>query len=130
VAEQYYSTAITTIKVGMEMSHWKNSITEEFFSFFFFFVFFFFFLQIHYLTAHTSTNSVSYFASETRSGTLPGYRHNQDKYILGSGPHMMKFKVLLNNITRKITHSKLLPVFRVLKVETTASIIYNCHHMK
>jgi hypothetical protein len=69
-------------------------------------------------------------AEETRSGTLPGYRHNQDKYILGSGPHMMKFKVLLNNITRKITHSKLLPVLKVLKLETTASIKHNCHHMK
>ena len=59
---------------------------------------------------------------ETRSVTLPAYRHNQNKYILGSGPHMVKFKVLLNNRTRKIAHSKLLPVLRVLKVETTVPL--------
>jgi len=43
---------------------------------------------------------------------------------------MMKFKVLLKNTTRKITHSKILPVLKLLKVETTAFIIYNCHQIK
>jgi hypothetical protein len=61
VTDQYYSTALTTIKVEMEMSHWENSITEEVC-----------FSQIHYLTSCISTtrcvHSVSYFAPETNWG--------------------------------------------------------------
>jgi hypothetical protein len=67
---------------------------------------------------------------EIRSGTLPGYKHNQDKCILGSRPHMMKLKVLLNNIRRKITHSKLLPMLKVLKMETSTSITHDSQNIK
>jgi hypothetical protein len=66
----------------MEMSHWENSVTEEVC-----------FSQIHYLTSRTSTTRCVVFhilplkqTEETSSGTLPVYRYNQDKNILGSGP--------------------------------------------